>query len=161
MSRETVDLGDIVGMVQAVVQPLAMRKGIAFTCEIDPDVPLVTADFEKLRHVLENLCGNAVKFTSEGGAVLLAVSYHPECGQVWMRVTDTGIGIAKKDQRRIFDRFVQADSSASRSYNGTGLGLALAKEYAEMHGGTISVESEPGRGSTFTVRIPVEGSSYA
>ncbi|RDB64466.1 histidine kinase [Gordonibacter sp. 28C] len=157
MNMETVDLGDVVGMVQAVVQPLANRKDIAFVCDIDPDVPLVTADFEKLRHVLENLCGNAVKFTLEGGTVRLSISYHPECGQVWMRVADTGIGIAKKDQRRIFDRFVQADSSASRSYNGTGLGLSLAKEYAEMHGGTISVESEPGGGSVFTVRIPVDG----
>lgn len=157
MNMETVDLGDVVGMVRAVVQPLANRKDIAFACDIDADVPLVTADFEKLRHVLENLCGNAVKFTPEGGTVHLAISHHPECGQVWLRVADTGIGIAKKDQRRIFDRFVQADSSASRSYNGTGLGLSLAKEYAEMHGGTISVESEPGRGSVFTVRIPVDG----
>ena len=97
MNRETVDLGDIAGMVQAVVQPLANRKGIAFACEIDPDVPLVTADFEKLRHVLENLCGNAVKFTPEGGDVRLSISWHPECGQVWLRVADTGIGIAKKD----------------------------------------------------------------
>ena len=156
MNMETVDLGDVVGMVQAVVQPLANRKDIAFACDIDADVPLVTADFEKLRHVLENLCGNAVKFTPEGGTVRLSISHHPECGQVWLRVADTGIGIAKKDQRRIFDRFVQADSSASRSYNGTGLGLSLAKEYAEMHGGTISVESEPGGGSVFTVRIPVD-----
>ena len=117
----------------------------------------MTADFEKLRHVLENLCGNAVKFTPEGGDVRLSISWHPECGQVWLRVADTGIGIAKKDQRRIFDRFVQADSSASRRYNGTGLGLSLAKEYAEMHGGTISVESELGHGSVFTVRIPVDG----
>ena len=161
MNRETVDLGDIAGMVQAVVQPLANRKNIAFACEIDPDVPLITADFEKLRHVLENLCGNAVKFTPEGGDVRLSISWHPECGQVWLRVADTGIGIAKKDQRRIFDRFVQADSSASRRYNGTGLGLSLAKEYAEMHGGTISVESEPGRGSVFAVRIPVDGPTEA
>ena len=161
MNRETVDLGDMAGMVQAVVQPLANRKNIAFACEIDPDVPLITADFEKLRHVLENLCGNAVKFTPEGGDVRLSISWHPECGQVWLRVADTGIGIAKKDQRRIFDRFVQADSSASRRYNGTGLGLSLAKEYAEMHGGTISVESEPGRGSVFAVRIPVDGPTEA
>ena len=161
MNRETVDLGDIAGMVQAVVQPLANRKNIAFAYEIDPDVPLITADFEKLRHVLENLCGNAVKFTPEGGDVRLSISWHPECGQVWLRVADTGIGIAKKDQRRIFDRFVQADSSASRRYNGTGLGLSLAKEYAEMHGGTISVESELGHGSVFAVRIPVDGPTEA
>lgn len=69
-------------------------------------------------------------------------------------MSDTGIGIAQKDQQRIFERFVQVDSSVSRRYNGTGLGLALAKEYTEMHGGTISVESELGSGSTFIVRLP-------
>ena len=70
---------------------------------------------------------------------------------------DTGIGIAPADQQRIFERFVQADSSVSRKYSGTGLGLALAREYVEMHGGTIAVESELGQGSTFTVHLPVTG----
>ncbi|WP_270296005.1 c-type heme family protein [Eggerthella sinensis] len=154
---ETVDLGDIVGMVQSVVQPLAERNNIAFSCVVDPDVPLVRGDFEKLRHVLENLTGNAIKFTQEGGWVELRITYHPECHQVWMQVADNGIGIAKKDQQKIFERFVQADSSTSRRYSGTGLGLALAKEYTEMHRGTLSVESDLGAGSVFTVRIPVEG----
>ncbi|WP_102374312.1 c-type heme family protein [Raoultibacter massiliensis] len=159
MNVETVDLGDIAGLVQSVVQPLAKQNGIEFTCEIDADVPLVEADFEKLRHVLENLAGNAVKFTPEGGSVRLAISYHPECGEVWLRVADTGIGIAKKDQQRVFERFVQVDSSASRKYSGTGLGLALAKEYTEMHNGSISVESVLGKGSVFTVRIPAKRSA--
>lgn len=159
MNVETVDLGDIAGLVQSVVQPLAKQNGIEFTCEIDADVPLVEADFEKLRHVLENLAGNAVKFTPEGGSVRLAISYHPECGEVWLRVADTGIGIAKKDQQRVFERFAQADSSASRKYSGTGLGLALAKEYTEMHNGSISVESVLGKGSVFTVRIPAKRSA--
>lgn len=156
MNVEVVDVGDVVGMVSTVVQPLADKGKIDFSCEIDPDVPLIQADFEKIRHVLENLCGNAIKFTPEGGSVALRISHHPECGELWIKVSDTGIGIAKTDQQRIFDRFVQADSSPSRKYNGTGLGLALAKEYTDMHGGSISVESEPDVGSVFTVRIPVE-----
>ena len=156
MNVEVVDIGDVVGMVSTVVQPLADKGKIDFACEIDPDVPLVQADFEKMRHVLENLCGNAIKFTPERGSVVLHISHHPECGELWIKVSDTGIGIAKADQQRIFDRFVQADSSPSRKYNGTGLGLALAKEYTDMHGGAISVESEPDVGSVFTVRIPVE-----
>lgn len=156
MNLEVVDLGDIAGMVETVVQPLADKSHVSFTYEIDPDVPLVKADFEKIRHVLENLCGNAVKFTTDGGSVKLHMSYHRECGEVWAKVSDTGIGIAQVDQQRIFERFVQADSSPSRKYNGTGLGLALAKEYTEMHGGTLSVESEPGVGSEFTMRIPME-----
>lgn len=156
MNFETVDVGDVAGMVMAVVQPLADKSAIALTCDIDPDVPLIEADFEKIRHVLENLCSNAVKFTPDGGVVRLHISYQPTCNAVQFQVSDTGIGISRADQERIFERFVQADSSPSRKYNGTGLGLALAKEYAEMHGGSISVESELGEGSVFTVRIPVE-----
>ena len=156
MNVETVDVGDVVGMADAVVRPLADKRGIDFSCEIDADVPLIEADFEKVRHVLENLCGNAMKFTPEGGSVRLRVGYHPVRDEVWLQVSDTGIGIAKADQQRIFERFVQADSSPARKYNGTGLGLALAKGYAEMHGGSISVESEPGAGSLFTVRVPVK-----
>ena len=156
MNIETVDLGDVAGLVQSVVQPLAKQNQIEFTCEIDADVPLIEADFEKVRHVLENLAGNAVKFTSKGGSVRLHISHHPECREVWLRVSDTGIGIDKADQQRVFERFVQADSSASRRYSGTGLGLALAKEYTEMHGGSISLESALGKGSVFTVRLPVD-----
>lgn len=156
LALETIDLGDVIGLVQSVVQPLARRNGIDFTCEIDPNTPLITGDFEKIRHVLENLCGNAMKFTPEGGSVVLSAKYCVENAQVLIRVSDTGIGIARKDLQRVFERFVQVDSSVSRKYNGTGLGLALAKEYSEMHGGSISVESELGRGSTFTVCLPIE-----
>lgn len=154
LALETVDLGDVVGLVQSVVAPLARRNGVDFSCDISPDVPLVQGDFEKIRHVLENLCGNAMKFTPEGGSVRLTASYDAAACEVVMCVTDTGIGIAPEDQQRIFERFVQVDSSVSRKYNGTGLGLALAKEYAEMHGGSIAVESELGQGSTFIVRLP-------
>lgn len=161
LNLEMVDMGDVVGMVSMVVQPLADKGCIDFSYEIDPDVPLVKADFEKMRHVLENLCGNAMKFTPEGGSVRLGIDYRPESGEVRIRVSDTGIGIAEADRQRIFERFVQADSSPSRKYNGTGLGLALAKEYTDMHGGTISVESEPGAGSVFTVCIPVEAKGSA
>lgn len=155
MNYEIVDLGDVVGMVCDVVRPLASRNGVKFSYEIAPDVPLVRADFEKVRHVVENLCGNAVKFTPEGGEVRLNVSFDENAGEVLVCVTDTGIGIAPSDQERVFERFVQADSSVSRRYSGTGLGLALAKEYVEMHGGSISLESRLGEGSVFTVRLPV------
>ena len=156
LACEPVELGDVVGMVESVMHSIAEHNGIGFSCSIDSDVPLIEADFEKLRHVLENLVGNAMKFTPAGGSVRVLVSWHPECEQVWVRVVDTGIGVAKADQARIFERFVQADSSVSRKYSGTGLGLALAKEYVEMHGGSISLESELGEGSTFTVRLPRE-----
>ncbi len=157
LTREIVDLGDVAGMVSDVVRSLAERNGVAFTCEVEPDVPLLRADFEKIRHVVENLCGNALKFTPAGGRVRLHIAGAPEGDGVLISVEDTGIGIAPADRQRIFERFVQADSSVSRKYSGTGLGLALAREYVEMHGGTIAVESELGRGSIFTVRLPVTG----
>ena len=157
LTREVVDLGDVAGMVSDVMRSLSERNGVAFTCEVEPDVPLLRADFEKIRHVVENLCGNALKFTPVGGRVRLHIAGTAEGDEVLISVEDTGIGIAPVDQQRIFERFVQADSSVSRKYSGTGLGLALAREYVEMHGGTIVVESELGQGSTFTVRLPVTG----
>ena len=169
LSLEVVDIGDVVGMVRATVGPLAAKEHLAFTAEVAPDVPLVRADFDKLVHVLQNLCGNAVKFTPDGGEVRLEATYHltsrngsaendgDATGEVWLAVTDTGIGIAPEDQKRIFEKFAQVDSSSTRRYNGTGLGLAIVREYVELHGGAVNVESAPGRGSTFTVRIPVAG----
>lgn len=162
LNAEVVDVGDVVGMVRATVGPLAAKEHLTLTSEVAPDVPLVRADFDKLVHVLQNLCGNAVKFTPDGGSVHLEASFHPAAGsagadEVWLTVTDTGIGIAPADQKRIFEKFVQVDSSSTRRYNGTGLGLAIVREYAEMHGGTVSVESEAGQGAAFTVRIPVAG----
>ena len=154
MAVELVDMGDLVGMVQGMVQPLADHGGVKFVINIAPDVPLVSIDFDKMRHVVENLCGNAVKFTPRGGRVMLDVTWDEPVGMVQIRVSDTGIGIAEADQGRIFEKFVQVDAGTSRRYNGTGLGLALAREYTEMHGGTIQVESELGQGSTFTVRFP-------
>ena len=156
MNIEIIDLGDIAGMVETVVQPLADKSRVAFACDIDPDVPLIEADFEKVRHVLENLCGNAVKFTPEGGSVTLRMVHHPECGECGSRCRIRASASQRPTGSAYSSASCRRDSSPSRKYNGTGLGLSLAKEYTEMHGGALSVESEPGMGSTFTVRIPVE-----
>lgn len=154
MAVELVDFGDVVGMVEAMARPLAEHAGVDFTVTVAPELPLVRIDFDKMRHVLENLCGNAVKFTPIGGRVNLDVSWDEKAAVVQVDVSDTGIGIAPEDQERVFEKFVQVDAGASRRYNGTGLGLALAKEYTEMHGGTIALTSEVGKGSTFSVRFP-------
>lgn len=156
LKEEIVDVGDLVGIVRSTVGPLATKENLTLTCEIASDVPLIQGDFDKLMHVLQNLCGNAIKFTPDGGCVRLEVTYHSDDGEVWFQVSDTGIGIAPADHTRIFERFAQVDSSSTRRYNGTGLGLALVKEYVEMHAGSVSVESEVGQGSVFTVRIPVK-----
>lgn len=150
---ELMDVGDVVGLVQASIAPLAAQKSIALEYRIG-EIPLFVADAEKLRRIVENLMSNAVKFTPPGGRITFAVTHHTEAGTLEFSVADTGCGISEASQATIFDRFVQADSSSSRAYGGSGLGLALVRELTEMHGGTVRLESTEGKGSTFTVSIP-------
>lgn len=150
---ELMDVGDVVGLAQASIAPLAAQKSIALEYRIG-EIPLFVADAEKLRRIVENLMSNAVKFTPPGGRITFAVTHHAETGTLEFSVADTGCGISEASQATIFDRFVQADSSASRAYGGSGLGLALVRELTEMHGGTVQLESTEGKGSTFTVSIP-------
>ena len=152
----TMDMADVIASVESVILPLAKNKGLDVTIEIAPDVPLFKGDPEKIRRIVENLAGNAVKFTEQGGKVKISVKYDPVKEEVLIIVSDTGIGIKKEALKYIFDRFTQADSSTSRKYGGTGLGLALAKELVELHNGWIDVESEVNVGSTFTVGIPAK-----
>lgn len=158
LSVEPVDLCDLVGLVSSTMAPVARQAKVGLSCSIQKHTPILEADFEKVRHILENLIGNAVKFTSEGGSVRLDAGWDEEADEVWLTVSDTGIGIAAKDQDRIFEAFAQVDSSISKKHYGTGLGLPLARQYAEMHGGTISLKSREGEGSAFTVRLPVKQS---
>lgn len=158
MLYETVDVGDVIGMAVELAEPLARGRAVEVSWDIDPDVPLIEADFDKLRHIMINLLSNAVKFTPDGGHVRVRAG---RCAgadgsdAVYVLVADDGIGIAPEDQERIFEKFVQVDSTISRRYSGTGLGLPLARAYAEMHGGSLTVQSALGRGATFRVELPV------
>lgn len=152
----TMDMAYVIASVESVILPLAKNKGLDVTMEIAPDVPLFKGDPEKIRRIVENLAGNAIKFTEQGGKVEISVKYDSAKEEVLIVVSDTGIGIKKDALKYIFDRFTQADSSTSRKYGGTGLGLALAKELLELHNGWIEVESELNVGSTFTVGIPAK-----
>lgn len=153
---ELVDLVDIINVVDNFIQPLADRKNIHYTSSIDRDVPLINADWERLRQITANLVSNAIKFTPENGEIRVSVTYDNLEREVLIMVQDNGIGIRKEEQEYIFEKFVQSDSSIYRQYSGTGLGLALAKEFAELHGGWIKVESEINKGSIFTVGIPLK-----
>jgi len=117
------------------------------------DHVVVTADRGRLRQVLLNLLSNAIKFSTDGGRVTVSARLE-DTGRVRIAVSDTGIGIAPGDQAKLFQEFVQLDASASRRYEGTGLGLALSKRLVELHGGTIGVDSELGKGSTFWFTLP-------
>jgi len=159
---------DLAGEIVAMIEPQAAEKKIALLNEVPGDLPLLASDQDKCRHILQNLVGNAVKFTDHGRVTVTAefqdrksesgeqkaVSHLP----FRISVKDTGIGIAADQLSYIFDEFRQADASNTRKYGGTGLGLAIARKYAEMLGGDISVESVPGEGSTFTLRLPLESS---
>jgi signal transduction histidine kinase len=139
----------------ASVGPMAERKRIELTGEEEAPLPKSAYfDPDRLEKVVLNLLFNAIKFSDSGGRVSLLWGRSPE-GHLRIRVVDTGIGIAANDLPKLFKRFSQVDASTSRRYEGTGIGLALAKEIVDLHGGHIAVDSEPGRGSTFTVTIPL------
>jgi len=136
-----------------LVRERAARHGIALHLDLDPRLGELVGDERKVKQVLLNLLSNAVKFTPEGGRINLKASRID--GAVEIAVTDTGIGIASEDQAAIFEEFRQVGSDETRKQEGTGLGLTLARKFVELHGGRIWVESEPGRGSTFTFTLPV------
>lgn len=150
------DMLDAVNDVEQTVLPLACEKGVAFSVDIDPLFPLVATDQGIVHKVLMNLLSNAVKFTDPGGSVQLAIALAVHEDAIMIEVADTGIGIPEADLAVVFERFRQADSSISRRYGGSGLGLALVKEMAELLGGSASVESEAGVGSKFKVSIPCQ-----
>ena len=148
------DLLEVVESASEVMAIRAHEKGLELLCQIAPDVPLrVTGDSHRLRQILLNLLGNAIKFTAVG-MVIVRVE-RAEAGRLRFSVTDTGVGVPKEKQRDIFANFTQADSSTTRKYGGTGLGLSICSRLVDLMGGTISVESEPGSGATFrfTARV--------
>lgn len=155
--EETVfDPVELSTVVTEVFRPLADRKGIELTTEVNPTGALIEADVGKIRQVLINLVGNALKFTQRGSvAISIDCSGAAPDSQLTLEVRDTGIGITKVDQIVLFDRFKQADSSKSKSHGGAGLGLAICRQLAHIMNGSISVSSAPGVGSTFTLTVPV------
>jgi signal transduction histidine kinase/CheY-like chemotaxis protein/CHASE3 domain sensor protein len=135
----------------SILEPLAREKSLDLRKQVADDLPPLASDYDKCHHILQNLVGNALKFT-ESGTVEVSAS---QVGRdLHVTVRDTGIGIDAQHLPHIFDEFRQADNSTSRKFGGSGLGLAIARSYAQQLGGNILVESTPGRGSTFTLRLP-------
>ncbi|MEZ5333990.1 MAG: ATP-binding protein [Methanolobus sp.] len=126
---------------------------MSINLDFSTDITEITADDNKFKEVFYNLIENALKFTPENGTITVNAGVKDE--EIQVSVEDTGIGIEEKDRERIFDPFVQVDSSNTRRYGGAGLGLVLVKEYLKMQNGNIWVESEPGKGSKFIFTIPV------
>jgi signal transduction histidine kinase len=149
---QNVSLSDFVDELRSVYS-VPTQKEIGLVWEYPPDLPVVSTDPEKLRHVLTNLLGNAVKYT-ERGTIVLSARHQPDDGFVEFQIADTGIGIPAEELPHIFDMFSQVRSSRPRSSGGVGLGLHIVKKFTELLGGDISVASEQGAGSTFTLKIP-------
>ena len=152
LSLSDYSLTNLVQGVYVAVEPLASKKNLALTTKIAPSLPAGYGDERRLAQVLLNLVGNAIKFTDKGE---VAIEASLSNGSFRVAVRDSGPGIAAADQAKIFEEFQQVDNTSTREKGGTGLGLAISKRIVEMHGGGISVESQLGKGSTFTIKLPV------
>jgi signal transduction histidine kinase len=155
--RMELDLGDFdaaqaLANAMTLVRERAQTHGIGLTLEADPGIGEIRADERKFKQILLNLLSNAVKFTPDGGKVVVRAIL-TETG-IQVAVSDTGVGISAEDQRVVFDEFKQVGRHYTNKHEGTGLGLALTKRFVELHGGTLSLQSAPGVGSTFTFSIP-------
>jgi PAS domain S-box-containing protein len=147
------DLAPLVKLSSDIVRKSAADKGLAFHCDVAAGVPAqITGDERRIRQILINLLGNAIKFTASGSVVLRVTR---SGGSLDFSVEDTGLGISSEVRARLFQLFTQADSTINQKYGGTGIGLAVSQRLAEAMGGTISVVSTPGKGSTFTFRLPL------
>jgi signal transduction histidine kinase len=149
---ETFKLDDVVRLATSTVEPMLKDGHVHLVTELANDLPLMKTDRDKLRQVILNLLSNAVKFTEEGE---IKVSAWQENSALKLMISDTGIGMKKEALDYIFEEFRQADMSSTRRYGGTGLGLAIAKKFVNLMGGDIAVESEAGKGSKFTLTLPI------
>jgi signal transduction histidine kinase len=153
------DLKTLLDEVAALLAPRAHEKGLDLSVFYHPDAPrLLIGDPVKIRQVLINLAGNALKFTESGRVRIEAgcVRVDADAADMRVAVSDTGIGIAPDKIDLVFEKFRQADASTTRKFGGTGLGLAISKQLVELMGGSIRVESRPGQGSTFSFTLPMK-----
>ena len=162
ISPEPVDMNQLTDNVQAIMNGLLYNRDLQFEVHRESlKNPYVLADVVRIREVLVNLLGNAVKFTKDGGEITLDISSYPGADEKHIItryvVRDNGIGMSEEFQKKLFDPFSQEDDANARTqYKGTGLGMAITKKYVDMMGGSIAVESKKGVGATFTVEIPLE-----
>jgi signal transduction histidine kinase len=150
---ETFKLDEVLRVATTTVEPLLRNGNVKLVTEIAPDIPTLKTDRDKLKQCVLNLLSNAVKFTEKGE---IKVAAWRENGSLKLTVSDSGIGMNEEALKYIFDEFRQADMSSTRRYGGTGLGLAIVKKYINLMGGDIGVESTAGKGSKFTITLPME-----
>jgi signal transduction histidine kinase len=155
LAKEPVDMGSVLSRAVERLRSQAEKKALDLTLDVTADLPAVIGDTDRLERAALNLIHNAIKFTPDGGSI--SVSAALKDGAVTVAVRDTGVGIPRENLPRVFERFYKADQSRG-SGGGTGLGLAVVKHIVEAHGGTVSVESQEGHGSTFRLSLPTASS---
>ena len=148
------NLHDVCEGLLNMFRPLAEKKNIDLRSQIEPDIPTLRQDITKLQQILQNLLSNAIKFTPEGGRVLLKAE--ADTKYVTISVMDTGVGVAREEQDLVFQKFRQSGNPLTREHAGTGLGLSIVRELCKLLGGEVAIQSELGRGSTFTIRLPMQ-----
>ncbi len=153
ISVRDISLPEIADQIVAGLRPICVNKSIDIDCSFPENFPRIQSDEKKVYQIVQNIAGNAVKFTSKGK---ITIAGKADSTHVTITITDTGIGISKQDLPTIFDEFRQVDGSSSRSFEGSGLGLAIARRLAMLLGGRIYAESEPGKGSAFTILLPLK-----
>ncbi len=146
-------IDEVINVATTTVEPMLKDGRVRIITEVAPGISIVRNDRDKLKQILLNLLSNAAKFTEQGE---IRVSAWQENGTLKLAVSDTGIGMKREALDQVFEEFRQAESATASKYGGTGLGLAIVKKFITLMGGEISVESELGKGSTFTIRIPME-----
>jgi signal transduction histidine kinase len=156
LQLSTFRIPDLMSEVKSELEPIIMRTKLTVTLQVPKDIGPLSSDRQKVKQIILNLLSNALKFTHHGGVTIAARRSKRE-RTLALSVTDTGIGIANADQERIFEDFRQLDNSPTRAYGGTGLGLSICRRLAQMLGGRISVQSQAGKGSTFTLTLPTKG----
>ena len=150
----TFDIHSAISNAMTLIRERAQRHGIVLGLDADGELGEVVADERKFKQILLNLLTNAVKFTPDGGRV--DVSARRDADNIVVAVRDTGIGIAPEDQDAVFEEFRQVGRHYTNKQEGTGLGLSLTRKFVELHGGRLWLESEPGKGSTFSFTIPIK-----
>ena len=151
---EPIEMVDLVNAIEDRLSFLAQKRSIEFSTTVNPATPIIMADWDKLRRIIENLAVNAIKYTEPGGRVHIDVDDAGRRNGILIMVRDNGIGIKAESMSSIFEKYMQVDASSRRYREGSGLGLAVVNDLVQLHGGEITVESEHGAGSTFTVFIP-------
>jgi signal transduction histidine kinase len=155
LDEEEIELADTVMLTMSILQDMSKRAGVVCATDIQNDLPILFADAAKIRQIIINLLGNAIKFTNPGGTVRVIVRREAD-GAIAISVRDTGIGIQQDKIDLVLTPFGQVESVLARRHNGAGLGLPITKRLVELHGGTLTLESELGVGTTVTIRLPRE-----